>query len=608
MDIWEIGKMMYTLRTEKGITQEELCRGLCSVATLSRLEAGERRPDIFVFNALFQRIGKSTDYFNIVFNLEEFTYFAKRRNIEIALLSEDYFQAEKELVLLEEELQQSRISVQRQDIYCLYGILHICKNSNYKEAKEYINRAISQTIADFDLLKKIPNSLSEGIWFSETEVQLMLLYVYIQEKIGEETQVLLENIIAYIRLKISDEKAKNKQLAKALHIQAYLYKQKRKWEKCYKCCETVIEAEVKNGTIFNLYSALEMEMICLENSVIMQNDKIRQKEYRCLKEVFEEYGKEIRRNEVYFIWNNASQEKGLLDEVIHYARLREEYSQEELGEGICSSETISRIELGKNSPTLKKFHAIMEKLELGLGYFNTEFVVEKFETLQKIEKLNYLNTMKKREEAEVVLDEIEKEIDIRKNAQQLGLYHVVFDYRLGRITVEEALSRTEELLGMSLKKNDNSYEVPVFLSSVEISLFNQIAVYYRIMQRKEEAVKLLKTLHKYFKKSKISACEQSKKYFMLVSNLAMYMEEIDEFEEAIKFSNAALSLSFQYNMGTRLGRNLITKAYTQERMKDNNCKKNYERGYYLCGLYEDFRNQKIVKKQVLKNWDIKYED
>ncbi|MFW5631416.1 MAG: helix-turn-helix domain-containing protein [Acetivibrio ethanolgignens] len=38
--------MMYTLRLKKGISQEDLCRGLCSVATLCRMEVGERRPDI----------------------------------------------------------------------------------------------------------------------------------------------------------------------------------------------------------------------------------------------------------------------------------------------------------------------------------------------------------------------------------------------------------------------------------------------------------------------------------------------------------------------------------------------------------------------------------
>lgn len=50
----------------------------------------------------------------------------------------------------------------------------------------------------------------------------------------EDEMPLLESVIVYIRLKIADEKAQNKELAEVLHMQAYMYKQKQLWEKCYK--------------------------------------------------------------------------------------------------------------------------------------------------------------------------------------------------------------------------------------------------------------------------------------------------------------------------------------------------------------------------------------
>ena len=103
MDTKEIGRMIYTLRLRKGISQEELCQGLCSVVTLCRLETGERRPDILVFNALLQRLGKNPYMIDTVLTLEEFSYFAKRRNIEISLELKEYERAEQELKELEEE-------------------------------------------------------------------------------------------------------------------------------------------------------------------------------------------------------------------------------------------------------------------------------------------------------------------------------------------------------------------------------------------------------------------------------------------------------------------------------------------------------------------------
>ncbi len=57
----DIGKIIFTLRKHYNISQEMLCSGLCSDATLSRIELGERIPDKFLLDALLQRLGKSPD-------------------------------------------------------------------------------------------------------------------------------------------------------------------------------------------------------------------------------------------------------------------------------------------------------------------------------------------------------------------------------------------------------------------------------------------------------------------------------------------------------------------------------------------------------------------
>ncbi len=608
MEIQEIGKMMYILRTEKKISQEELCRGVCSVATLSRLETGERRPDILIFNALLQRLGKSADYINTELTMEEFEYFVKRRNIEIALSTKDFEQAEKDLQEFEKELLKKGIPMQRQDIYRIHALLYIYKEDYYEMAEKYIHKALLETLVEFDRLRTSSSYLADNMWLSEAELQLLLLYIYVRERVGEEETLLLEGILGYIRLKITDEKAQNKALAQALHIQAYLYKKQKLWEKCYKCCEAVIDAEVKNGTIAILYQALELEMLCLQNGIIIQNGELRRKEYQCLKEVIEEYGENIDLDNYAFFQSNGSQEKGLIDEVIRFSRLREGYSQEELSEGICSSETISRVELGKNSLTIKKFYAIMEKLGLGIGYYNTEFVVEKFETLQKVNKLNQFNFLRKYDEAEQILKEIEKEIDIEVNRQQIETYYVVFDYRQGRISLEEAMERTEELLQLSMKKINEKYEMPCFLSSIEISLLNQVAVYYWEVGKLDKTIEVLKLLYEYLNQSKVNAPERSKKYFLVITNLAALIEETGDLESSIRYAGEALVESIRYNNGIRMGKNVATKAYAQEKMSDSECINNYRNAYYLSGLLGDFRSQDKVRHHVQVKFGIRYED
>ena len=52
-----IGEIIKQKRTELGLTQEELCEGICEPATLSRIESGIRTPSRSKLNALLQRLG-----------------------------------------------------------------------------------------------------------------------------------------------------------------------------------------------------------------------------------------------------------------------------------------------------------------------------------------------------------------------------------------------------------------------------------------------------------------------------------------------------------------------------------------------------------------------
>ncbi|MFW5647234.1 MAG: helix-turn-helix domain-containing protein [Acetivibrio ethanolgignens] len=263
--------MMYTLRLKKGISQEDLCRGLCSVATLCRMEVGERRPDILVFNALLQRLGKNPYIIDTVLTLEEFFYFAKRRNIEISLELKEYERAEKELKELEE------------------------------------------------------------LWLSETETTLLLLYVYAGE---EKEERLILAMKRYIQYKVADGEAKNKRMAQLMYLLAQLKIQQKRWREVYRCCEEVISAEVENGELCLIPQALQMELFCLEQGISEENGELRKKEYQALEKLLLEYGRRIleeKENLIFFI-KEYSQEKLLIDELISRARERKEISQEKLRE------------------------------------------------------------------------------------------------------------------------------------------------------------------------------------------------------------------------------------------------------------------------------------
>ncbi len=59
MSVYNIGEFIKEKRERMGVTQEELCQGICSLSTMSRIESGGRMPKSKVIVPLLQRLGLS---------------------------------------------------------------------------------------------------------------------------------------------------------------------------------------------------------------------------------------------------------------------------------------------------------------------------------------------------------------------------------------------------------------------------------------------------------------------------------------------------------------------------------------------------------------------
>lgn len=75
-----IGSFIRQRREDLGLTQHQLCEGICGLTTMSRLECGNQTPSRNVVNALLQRLGLPSDRYLTLVN---------RNEIEINTLRED---------------------------------------------------------------------------------------------------------------------------------------------------------------------------------------------------------------------------------------------------------------------------------------------------------------------------------------------------------------------------------------------------------------------------------------------------------------------------------------------------------------------------------------
>lgn len=141
-----------------------------------------------------------------------------------------------------------------------------------------------------------------------------------------------------------------------------------------------------------------------------------------------------------------------IGEVIKRTRESLGMTQEELSEGICTTETLSRIETGKRTPNRANFKALMERMgRCGEKYF-PHIRVESYKKMEQWEKILQLNQSHQFEEALMKLEDFEEHLDLedKVNRQAVMRLKVLCRYNLGEISEKEKRVKLNEALRLTI--------------------------------------------------------------------------------------------------------------------------------------------------------------
>ena len=145
-DVLTLGRLIYVLRKEQNISQAVLCKGLCSKSKLSKIENDQLQPDIFLSEALLQRLGVSERVFSFWGNSNyKILYELKSQILNSKLTS-----LKEQFALLKQfkELLSENNNILLQFYYALsYDFLD---ESERRIAT--LQNALNLTLPDFDIL------------------------------------------------------------------------------------------------------------------------------------------------------------------------------------------------------------------------------------------------------------------------------------------------------------------------------------------------------------------------------------------------------------------------------------------------------------------------
>jgi transcriptional regulator with XRE-family HTH domain len=188
-----IGSAIQYFRETYHISQSKLCKGICSISTLSRLEAGERDADAFILETLLERLGKAPYQFELI--LTDFDHEAYQSRIEINKLIEDEAIMEAYKLIREyDKLVSEKGTPHKQFIMVCKAKLNELKGGTIEATIDMLMEAISCTVPDFNTKDIAYNFLSN----SELNIILDILQKMISNGMVVQANKIFDQIINYL--------------------------------------------------------------------------------------------------------------------------------------------------------------------------------------------------------------------------------------------------------------------------------------------------------------------------------------------------------------------------------------------------------------------------
>lgn len=590
-----IGSLIGYLRTEANISQEELCRGLCSRAFLARLEKGERDCEKIVSEALLQRLGIAADRIDFIAGPEDQRWILLREALYRSIEDKD----ENGAVEAFEEYESyafGKSPLHRQLLLYYRAVLNWKLGAGGEELHNLLSEAWEVS--------------SEGIALNEAGkirmTQLELCIAMMQARVmedegaGERAREIYEALLRH-----QEEFVDSRDVVRLYPQIAYrlvgIYLQEENTGKAVELAEKSLAFLKREAKLNYLRSFLEIKLqygACTEEERNALGEA-------CvwIKWLYEEFGVE----EFKWSWEGAFPvtKYDLCGEVLRARREVLGMSQEELAEGICDPVTVSRIECGKVSPKRGTYEKLMEKVGLSGSRFDASFPMENPANWKLMMEINRLLNQAKTAEAEPLVEELEQRLSRRTPCDRQMLIHIKTTMLglQGIISKEERQKMYREALYMTLPEVEFQTLEHWHFTKREIGLIDSFANVEDELGEGGKYIPLLMAIKNGFETKFLSLNHYVSEYEHICHTLGDILGNANRFEDGIAVGMDGMKIALRNGMESTLScmlydcgwnmEHLWGKKYTTETSLQ------YMKAcYYLHMVYGRIRDINFVKKHV----------
>lgn len=570
--------LLKNIRTEEGISLDQLALGIMSASQLARIEKGERSVAKVVRDRLLERLGVARDLYENLLDLEDYGEWERQKDILHAVREKQTKQAEQLLLEYEESLEDDE-NIRRQ--FYLVMLADIQKKAEGQElfVRKCYREALALTVPEADTVwaKQRPLSILE----------INLLLENLAYENGMDSFLKYKVLLRYVEDGCYDEISKAKIYPK---IAFYSLKKRMQYREhldagermeCLEICGKAVERLRDAGRTYYLVELLEIRRQLFEDQLGELTGK-EQEENLAVQREDEELLKVIR--DLYRQYDVTDymedctylyQQKWVfpIGEVLKIRRTMFGMTQEQLCDGICSVKSLRRAEQGKTDIQREVREKLLKRLGLSGQLQWTRLITSDREVVRLAERLakyqngqNYVETRKllERLKAKVTME-------IPQNKQFIIETETLLDYYEKKISMRKFVDCETEILRQTLKENDFRKIGKIYLTEMEITCICNRWRGLKNEEKKKDIQFLLNIYEEYSSKN------------VIANAISMY-EFVTE--------GAVSELG---NMGEHELAILIDKKSIKESLK---CRRLIHIDYKLYDIF--WNNQEIRKKKDIK--------
>lgn len=248
MATYIIGDFIRETRIRKGYTQEEVSYGICTLASLSRIENGMQAPGRYILDKLMERLGMENSVFNVFVSKEEMELYERVQEMVRNMADGNFEELERQIQKVE-DMTRKTSQLERQYLYFAKAELLRHKKGKSEEVTELLLKAVHITLPQFDGKTPLYDNL---LTFDEIMIINAIAVQYAENHKEEDSLKLGYWLKQYMEQRILDSRQKAAKYPVIVYDISNWLALGQQYEQAYKVCNEGVAFCVKYGNLVML--------------------------------------------------------------------------------------------------------------------------------------------------------------------------------------------------------------------------------------------------------------------------------------------------------------------------------------------------------------------